>query len=551
MKHKKRLLCLGMALSLCFSANAFAEITIPPIPAGNISTSQSSGAGDGGQTQGPGPSSDNQGQTQGLSPENGQNQGSSPENGQNQSPSPESGQNQGSSPENGQNQGPSPESGQNQGLSPESGGQTQGPGPSQNTGNSDTSSQTGSGQTSNVQPGGAGGGLTYTTAVTNKASGNTDLSVPEIKSASAVLYDATNDRILYEKDANTRYFPASITKLMTALLVIEKSNLNDMVTFSESAVTNLEAGSVTLKLAEGDQVSVRDCLYGLLLKSANEVANGLAEHVAGSVDNFSNMMNEKARALGCTNTHFANPNGLNNSNHYTTAHDMALIAKAAFQNDTLRQINNTLSYTFPATKNAAARTISLGHKMLYPSDARYYEGIVGGKTGYTSLAGNTLVTCVDRNGTRLITVILKSRQTHYEDTKALLDYGFSKVESDKNNTGQNMAAGPGGSQVSSDGNKWVQDSAGWQFVKENGTKAQNECMMIDGALYWFDSNTYMATGWRQQNGGWYYFKSSGAMARSCWVQTEGYWYCVDENGRLYTNTTTPDGYPVDENGIWR
>lgn len=131
---------------------------------------------------------------------------------------------------------------------------------------------------------------------------------------------------------------ASITKLMTALLVLERSSLDDTVTFSENAVTNLEAGAVTLKIKAGDKFSVKDCMYALLLKSANEVANGLAEHVAGSVSGFADLMNQKAASLGCTNTHFVNPNGLNDSNHYTTARDMALIAKAAFENQTLSQI---------------------------------------------------------------------------------------------------------------------------------------------------------------------------------------------------------------------
>jgi D-alanyl-D-alanine carboxypeptidase len=237
--------------------------------------------------------------------------------------------------------------------------------------------------------------------------------------------DASTGTLLFSKNGETRYYPASITKLMTALLAAEKCSLPETVTFSKTATTNLESGAVTLGLIEGDKLTVEQCLYGLMLKSANEVANGLAEHVSGSVGAFSALMNARAAELGCTGTNFVNPNGLNSSSHYTTPHDMALIARAAFQNDTVRKVSSTLSYQIPATKNASARTVTMGHKMINPGESRYYPGVLGGKTGYTSLAGNTLVTCVEKDGVRLIAVVMKSKTTHYEDTKALLDYGFS------------------------------------------------------------------------------------------------------------------------------
>ena len=204
------------------------------------------------------------------------------------------------------------------------------------------------------------------------------IAKPEISAEAGILYDVTNGRVLFEKNADEKLAPASITKLMTALLVLEKANLDDKVTFSKTAVTNLESGAVKIGLVEGDQVSVKDCLYGLLLKSANEVANGLAEHVSGSISAFADLMNARAAELGCTNTHFVNPNGLNSDQQYTTCRDMAKIAAAAFANKTLCEIDSTLSYKFPATKAAAARTITPGHKMLFPNDSRYYAGIVGG-----------------------------------------------------------------------------------------------------------------------------------------------------------------------------
>ena len=406
-----------------------------------------------------------------------------------------------------------------------------GPGASTGTGNS-TGTGTSAGSGNSTGPGtSAGPGATQGSG-TGGSVVNT-LKQPEIQAQGAVLMDAATGNLLYSKEAETKFYPASITKLMTALLVAEKCSLDDTVTFSKTAVTNLESGAVTLGLVEGDKLTVRQSLYGLLLKSANEGANGLAEHTAGSISKFADMMNARAKELGCTNTNFVNPNGLNNSNHYTTPHDMALIARAAFQNGTVSKIASTLSYQIPATQKAAARTISLGHKMLYPNDARYYQGVIGGKTGYTSLAGNTLVTCAERDGVRLIAVIMKSKSTQYTDTSALLDYGF--------------ALKSGGSQTA----KWQQEGAKWYFVKNDGNRAANEWMTIDGADYWFDSDGTMATGWRHySNDAWYYFKSGGAMASSTWVESDGQWFYLGADGAMMKNTVTPDGYTLDASGVW-
>lgn len=299
------------------------------------------------------------------------------------------------------------------------------------------------------------GQITYGTMISSQASvtqssGSTQsvLKEPTVSAQGAVLMDAATGQVLFGKNQDQQFYPASITKVMTALLVLEHCNLSDVVTFSKTATTNLESGATSLGIAEGDQLTVEQCLYGLLLKSANEIGNGLAEHVSGSVSVFADLMNQRAVQLGCKNTHFANPHGLNNSTHKTTAYDMALIMRAAVQNDTFRKIDTTTSYNFPATKNSGARTITMGHKMMYPTDTRYYEGIIGGKTGYTSLAGNTLVTAVERNGVRLIAVVLKSTGTHYTDTKAMLDYGFANYTTLTGRTGS-TTTGTTGSQTSS------------------------------------------------------------------------------------------------------
>lgn len=422
---------------------------------------------------------------------------------------------------------------------------------------------TGSGAVSGEQ-------TTQTTTVANVS----EIAVPEVASESAILYDVTHDKVLYEKNADTKRYPASITKLMTAMLVLEHANLNETVTYSETAVTKLESGAVTLQLKAGDQVSVKDSLYGLLLKSANEVANGLAEHVGGSISGFADMMNAKAKALGCTGTHFVNPNGLNDPEHYTTARDMAKIAAAAFKNQTLCEIASTTSYVFPATKAAAARKITMGHKMLFENDARYYNGIVGGKTGYTSLAGNTLVTCVEQDGVRMIAVILKSKSTHYTDTRALLDYGYevNRVSTTQTGSGSSVssgnaaeaagpgasmgpgsaaeAAGPGAVQTSLTTGKWIADGTNWRFELANGTRLSNCFVTVDGVEYAFDVNGIMVTGWLTLGENWHFFGNGGEMIKNDWRKDGEYWFYLGEDGAMLRNTWVNDQYYVGADGVW-
>lgn len=252
-----------------------------------------------------------------------------------------------------------------------------------------------------------------------------------VQAEGAILMDADTGTVLWGQNIHNEYFPASITKIMTALLVIENCDLEETVTFSHNAVFNVESGSSNAGINEGDQLSVKDCLYALLLKSANESANALAEHVAGSTEAFAEMMNAKAKELGCTNTHFANPSGLNNPEHYTSPYDMALIAKAAFSNPVFEEIDSTTYYKLPPNSiNTEGLAIYPGHKMMRKSTPYYYPGIIGGKTGYTTLAGNTLVTCARKNDLKLITVILKgSTPQYWTDTKNLLDFGFENFVS--------------------------------------------------------------------------------------------------------------------------
>lgn len=251
-----------------------------------------------------------------------------------------------------------------------------------------------------------------------------------ISAEGGIVMDADSGVILYGKNMHNTYYPASITKILTALLIIENFDLDDTVTFSHNAVFNVEPGSTSAGLDVGDTLTVRDCLYAMLLKSANEVANALAEYASGSIEAFAAVMNAKAKSLGCTDSHFNNPSGLNDPDHYTSAHDMALIAQAAFRNEIFTEIDSTLYYDLPPTKrNPEGFRIYPGHRMMKKNMPQYYAGIIGGKTGYTSLAGNTLVTCAQRDGVKLIAVVLNGHSTHYVDTKALLDFGFRNFQS--------------------------------------------------------------------------------------------------------------------------
>ncbi len=248
---------------------------------------------------------------------------------------------------------------------------------------------------------------------------------PVIGAESAILVDAKSGVILYQKNVNERLYPASTTKLMTALLTIENTNMNDIVTFSYDSVHNIESTSSRIGIDEGEQLTVEQCLYGLLLGSGNEVAYALAEHVAGNIDDFVAMMNERAQELGCTNTHFINANGLPDPEHYVSAYDLALIARACFKNESLVTISGTAKYTIPPTNIQPSERPLENHHLMVPGLRYEYDGFVGGKTGYTKDARQTLVTCAEREGMRLICVILKEEAPdQFLDTAALMDYGF-------------------------------------------------------------------------------------------------------------------------------
>lgn len=263
-------------------------------------------------------------------------------------------------------------------------------------------------------------------------------AAPEVNASSAIVIEADTGAVLYEKDIHTQHYPASITKIMTTLLALENTSLSDTVTFSYDSVHKIEGTHIGL--TEGEQLTMDQCLHAVMMASANEAAYAVAEHTGGTFDNFVNMMNQRAVELGCTETHFSNPHGLPDETHLTSAHDMALIAQAAYRNATFREITKTLSYTIPATnKTAETRPITNHHKMLKQGTYKY-EYCTGGKTGYTNAARYTLVTYAEKDGMALICVVMQCDTSEYEylDTTSLLDYGFNnfhKVSITENDLG--------------------------------------------------------------------------------------------------------------------
>ena len=247
---------------------------------------------------------------------------------------------------------------------------------------------------------------------------------PLVEGSAAIVLDLETEAILYAKNIDERRYPASITKLMTGLLACE--NLDPTVSFamSEAAAYGIEPGSSSIYGDVNEVFTVEQAIMGLMLESANEMALALAEQVSGSVKKFVELMNQRARELTCTKTHFNNPNGLPDETHYTTARDMSKIARAAWQNQTFRAYFTNDYYEIPPTNVMKETRYLLNHHRMMPGREYAYDGVVGGKTGYTDDAGNTLVTFAQRNGMSLVVVVLGSINGAYSDTAALLDYAF-------------------------------------------------------------------------------------------------------------------------------
>ena len=251
----------------------------------------------------------------------------------------------------------------------------------------------------------------------------------DVGAASAIVMEANTGTILYEKDAHTKRYPASITKILTTLLALENCDLDEIVTFSKDAVYKTEGSGIYRDV--GEQMTLRDTLYAVMLESANECAYAAAEHVTGGdYEAFVQMMNDRAKELGCLDTNFTNSNGLPDEKHVTSAYDMALISREAIKNEMFRTIIGTVRYDLPATNISQPLAMFNHHKMISNNiTSQYlYDGCLGGKTGFTEVARSTLVTYAERDGMLLICVVMKCEATSYDDTIKLLDYCFDNFQ---------------------------------------------------------------------------------------------------------------------------
>ncbi len=258
-----------------------------------------------------------------------------------------------------------------------------------------------------------------------------------VSSEGACVMDVQSGAVLYDKNMNNQEYPASITKIMTTLVALENSSLSEEVVYDEAAYTDWESGASNIGVENGEKISMEESLYAIMLASANEVCNGVGIHVSGSIKEFVNQMNVKAKELGCKNTHFVNPNGLWHKNHYTSPYDMALIGRAAMQREDFRTIAGTRYYEMEKTnKRKKDYPLANHHKMINPANyPQYgYEYCIGGKTGYTFKSRNTLVTFAKKGDVELVCVVMKcdgsvwQNPNAYTDTTKLLNHCFEHYE---------------------------------------------------------------------------------------------------------------------------
>lgn len=260
---------------------------------------------------------------------------------------------------------------------------------------------------------------------------------PIVSAESAILMEADTGIILYEKNIHKQQFPASTTKILTTLIAFESCTLDEMVTFSYKATHDIDPGSNHVGIDANEQLPMEDCLKAILIRSANEVSFGVAEHIAGDTwENFASIMNERAKELGCLNSNFVNPNGLPNEEHVSTAYDLAMIGRAFFANELLCKMTLTKQLHLYPTENQPDEIWENNQMSLLEGKEYEYKHIVGCKTGYTNAARSCLVSCAEKDGMKLICVVLRDEAPlQYEDTIALFEYGFSNFE--KRNVSQN------------------------------------------------------------------------------------------------------------------
>lgn len=253
---------------------------------------------------------------------------------------------------------------------------------------------------------------------------------PEITSTAAVIMEDSTQTMLYSKNMDQELYPGATVKVMTVLVALENSQLTDEVTMTETGVSGVTDGGANISAQLGEVFTMEQCLYAIMLSSANDIALQVAEHVGGSVENFVQMMNDRAAQLGCTNTVFTKSTGLPDENQHTTAHDMALIMRAAIDNESFRTISNTVSYTIPATNvSGGERVLTNNFPLMSSSNAAYYQYCLGGREGYTEASGSTLVCAAEKDDVTLIAVVLQGASgVTTTEAVSLFNYGFDNFQ---------------------------------------------------------------------------------------------------------------------------
>ena len=257
---------------------------------------------------------------------------------------------------------------------------------------------------------------------------------PIIGAEAAILMDADSGQILYAKNIDEHLYPASTTKIMTCVVAMEHTSMNDIVSVNQSAIDANDWDGSNMALKAGEKLTIDDLLHGILITSANEACNAVAEYVSGDMDSYVELMNQKAAELGCNNTHFVTTNGLHDTDHYTCARDLALIAREFFGYETLCHISTMKYYDIPATADHERHEL-YSKNQLYEGRPYEYEYLVGSKTGYTGDSRQCLVSCAEKDGRRLICVIMKEESPYqFEDTINLFEYGFGNFSEYNINT---------------------------------------------------------------------------------------------------------------------
>lgn len=264
----------------------------------------------------------------------------------------------------------------------------------------------------------------------------------KIYSEAAILIESTTGKILYEKNIHEKKYPASTTKILTAIIAIEQCDLNEMATASQYAISSLESGYTKANIQVGESFTIGQLLDVLMLQSANEAATIIAEHISGSVQEFAKLMNKKAQEIGCLNSNFVNPNGVHNENHYSTAYDLAMIARYCMKNETFRSLANKMECTLPRTDlwqdeqvaEHGERNFKNTNNLLLKDNKYYYPYCIGIKAGFTTPAKNCLISASNKDGFETISVILHAELTEdglsarYLDTINLFEYGYNNYK---------------------------------------------------------------------------------------------------------------------------